>query len=38
MATKRGALIIFEGLDRIGKTTQSKLLFDYLSRECNPSL
>jgi dTMP kinase len=35
MATKRGALIIFEGLDRIGKTTQSKLLFDYLSRECN---
>jgi len=34
MATKRGALIIFEGLDRIGKTTQSKLLFDYLSNEC----
>jgi dTMP kinase len=35
MAAKRGALIIFEGLDRIGKTTQSKLLFDYLSRECD---
>ncbi|CAF3536364.1 unnamed protein product [Rotaria sordida] len=34
MATKRGALIIFEGLDRIGKTTQSKLLYDYLSHEC----
>lgn len=33
MSTKRGALIIFEGLDRIGKTTQSKLLFDYLSEE-----
>ena len=34
MSTKRGALIIFEGLDRIGKTTQSKLLFEYLSGEC----
>lgn len=34
MAAKRGALIIFEGLDRIGKTTQSKLIFDYLSEEC----
>ena len=34
MSTKRGALIIFEGLDRIGKTTQSKLLLDYLSDEC----
>lgn len=34
MSTKRGALIIFEGLDRIGKTTQSKLLFEYLSQEC----
>jgi dTMP kinase len=34
MTTKRGALIIFEGLDRIGKTTQSKLLVDYLSNEC----
>ena len=33
MSTKRGALIIFEGLDRIGKTTQSKLLHDYLSGE-----
>lgn len=34
MSTKRGALIIFEGLDRIGKTTQSQLLLDYLSGEC----
>ncbi|UJR28789.1 hypothetical protein I4U23_010015 [Adineta vaga] len=34
MCTKRGVLIIFEGLDRIGKTTQSKLLYDYLSQEC----
>lgn len=35
MATKRGALIIFEGLDRIGKTTQSKLLHDYLTNNCS---
>ncbi|CAF1636086.1 unnamed protein product [Adineta ricciae] len=35
MGSKRGALIIFEGLDRIGKTTQSKLLCDYLSQDCN---
>jgi dTMP kinase len=35
MAAKRGALIIFEGLDRIGKTTQSKLLYEYLSNECD---
>ncbi|CAF2671930.1 unnamed protein product [Rotaria sp. Silwood2] len=34
MAAKRGALVICEGLDRIGKTTQSKLLHDYLSQEC----
>lgn len=33
MAAKRGALIIFEGLDRIGKTTQSKLLHEHLSKE-----
>ena len=34
MSVKRGALIIFEGLDGIGKTTQSKLLYTYLSNEC----
>ncbi|CAF3150392.1 unnamed protein product [Rotaria socialis] len=34
MAVKRGGLIIFEGLDRIGKTTQSKLLYDHLTLEC----
>ena len=37
MAVKRGALIIFEGLDRIGKTTQSKLLHEHLSTECGLS-
>jgi dTMP kinase len=25
----RGAFIVFEGVDRCGKTTQSKLLADY---------
>lgn len=33
-AVKRGALIVFEGLDRIGKTTQSQLLLEYISNEC----
>jgi len=28
---KRGALILFEGIDRCGKTTQSALLADYIS-------
>jgi dTMP kinase len=29
---KRGSLIVFEGLDRVGKSTQAKLLVDYLNR------
>jgi dTMP kinase len=27
---RRGALIVLEGLDRSGKTTQAKLLIEYL--------
>ncbi len=30
MSTKRGALIVFEGLDRSGKSTQSKLLHNAI--------
>ena len=30
LANKRGAFILFEGIDRCGKTTQTKLLSDYL--------
>lgn len=33
MIVKRGALIIFEGCDRAGKTTQAKLLVDRLKAE-----
>ncbi|CAF0721883.1 unnamed protein product [Didymodactylos carnosus] len=33
MGTKRGAFIVFEGLDRLGKTTQSRLLLDYLKND-----
>jgi len=33
MLVKRGALIIFEGLDRVGKTTQSNLLLNYLKND-----
>jgi len=29
---KRGCFIVFEGLDRTGKTTQSKMLQEYLSK------
>ncbi len=28
-----GQLIAFEGIDRTGKTTQSKLLCDYLNKQ-----
>lgn len=31
MATKRGALILFEGVDRCGKTTQAKKLVEALN-------
>jgi dTMP kinase len=30
--TKRGKLIVFEGIDRSGKSTQSQMLFDHLSK------
>lgn len=30
LVNKRGAFILFEGIDRCGKTTQTKLLSDYL--------
>jgi len=29
---KRGLLIVFEGVDRIGKSTQIKMLEDYFTR------
>ncbi len=32
-AVKRGLFIVFEGLDRSGKSTQSKMLAKYLSEE-----
>lgn len=31
---KRGLFITFEGVDGVGKTTQAKLLKDYLERNC----
>jgi len=30
LQTTRGSLIVFEGLDRCGKTTQTQLLLQYL--------
>lgn len=30
---KRGLFIVFEGLDRSGKSTQSKMLASYLENE-----
>jgi len=34
--THRGAFIVFEGLDRAGKTTQAELLAQRLSNVCGP--
>lgn len=34
---ERGVLITFEGLDRAGKTTQAKMLQDYLNSIQRPS-
>jgi len=31
-ATKRGAFVLFEGIDRCGKSTQVKLLVDFLNK------
>lgn len=31
IAKNRGTFIVFEGLDRCGKSTQSKMLHDYLN-------
>ncbi|TMS20396.1 thymidylate kinase [Larimichthys crocea] len=37
MACKRGALIVLEGVDRAGKTTQCKKLFEALQRSGKPA-
>jgi hypothetical protein len=37
MATKRGALIVFEGVDRCGKSTQTKMLVDALNQAGKPT-
>lgn len=34
---KRGALIVFEGVDRCGKTTQTKRLYEYLQLQGVPA-
>lgn len=31
--TRRGALIVVEGLDRAGKSSQCEMLHDYLSEQ-----
>lgn len=37
-AVKRGAFIVLEGIDRTGKTTQAKLLVDFLASKNVPSV
>lgn len=37
LGTPRGALIVFEGLDRAGKTTQSQALVQYLNKHDVPT-
>jgi dTMP kinase len=32
-STKRGVFILFEGVDRCGKTTQSQMLANYLNKD-----
>lgn len=38
MVAKKGKLIVFEGSDGTGKTTQAKLLLDYLKKKKIPSV
>ena len=38
MIAKKGKLIVFEGSDGTGKTTQAKLLLEYLKRKQIPSI
>ena len=37
MGKKRGRLIVFEGADGSGKTTQAKLLFKHLKKQKIPT-
>uniref|UniRef100_A0A2P2I1I2 Thymidylate kinase n=1 Tax=Hirondellea gigas TaxID=1518452 RepID=A0A2P2I1I2_9CRUS len=37
MAATRGALIVLEGCDRVGKSTQAKLLVEYLTKRGKPA-
>lgn len=34
-APKRGLLIVFEGMDRVGKSTQCELLVEYFKKVRN---
>jgi hypothetical protein len=38
MAATRGALIVLEGIDRTGKTTQSLQLVDFLNKHGHPAV
>ena len=38
MSVSRGAFILFEGVDRCGKTTQTALLSEYLAMKGNSKL